>query len=63
MAIKKTREEYIPYTEEWVCEFVCDSEEDVKTLPEKCAPGSIAMVATSGLPMYMVNASGKWVKV
>ena len=63
MAFKKTREEYIPYIDEWVCEFVCDSEGDVKNLPSDCAPGSMAMVATTGLPVYMVNASGQWVKV
>ena len=42
--------------------FICDSERDVKSLPV-CNPGSIAVVATEGCPVYMVNASGQWVVI
>ena len=48
--------------EDNICEFVLDSEEDVAQLP-KCAPSSMAIVVTEGLPIYMVNASGEWVKI
>lgn len=43
-------------------EFICDSEEDIAVLPE-CSPGSMAIVAKEGMPIYMKNASGEWVKV
>lgn len=42
-----------------VSQFVLDSAGDVSTLP-KCNPGSTAIVAAKGGPIYMVNASGNW---
>lgn len=42
-----------------VLAFVLDSANDVASLP-KCSPGSTAMVAAKGGPIYMVNASGNW---
>ena len=40
--------------------IVCDAEADVSDLPDTYAPGSIAVVADSGLPVYVLNASGEW---
>jgi hypothetical protein len=41
-------------------DIICDTEDDVSTLPES-APGSTALVVATG-EVYIVNASGKWVK-
>ena len=46
----------------YIYNFSCDSESDIADLPE-CNPGSVAIVATEGSPMYMVNASGQWVVI
>ena len=43
------------------CEYILDTEADVKNLPE-CCTGSTAFVVATG-NLYMVNASGKWVLV
>ena len=43
--------------------IVCDSTSDVSDLPTGYAPGSIAVVADSGMATYMLNASGSWVNV
>ena len=40
--------------------IVCDAESDVSDLPTTYAAGSIAVVADSGLPVYLLNASGTW---
>lgn len=40
--------------------IVCDSSSDVSDLPTGYAPGSIAIVADTGSPAYMLNASGSW---
>ena len=42
-------------------EFVCDTVEDLQTLPQ-CKMGSTAFViATSEI--YMINSKGEWVKI
>lgn len=41
------------------CEFVCDTEEDVKELPTDCCAGSTAVVAEP-FGGYMMNASKEW---
>lgn len=46
-----------------VNEYVCDSVDDLDTLP-RCAPGSIAVVLEPGnAAIYMKNTEGKWVKL
>ena len=40
--------------------IVCDAESDISDLPTTYAPGSIAVVADSGMPVYVLNASGTW---
>lgn len=42
---------------------VLDSADDLTALGVNYAPGSIAMIATSGMPTYMMNASGAWKEV
>lgn len=41
--------------------YVCDTEDEAQSLPS-CPTGSTAIVAAQGGGVYMVNASGKWVK-
>lgn len=41
----------------------CDSTADIAALRTDYAPGSTAIVVTSGLPTYMLNASNTWVEV
>ena len=41
-------------------EFVCDTEADIANLPE-CMCGATALVISTG-DIYIVNATGKWVK-
>lgn len=43
--------------------IVCDAAADVADLPTGYAPGSLAIVAESGMPVYMVDASGEWADV
>ena len=43
--------------------IVMDSTSDASDLPTGYAPGSIAVVADSGMATYMLNASGSWVNV
>lgn len=59
MAIKQTACEYCSSQDDFVKEFICDTEADVATLPSCCAK-STAMVADTG-NVYIVNASGQWV--
>ena len=40
--------------------IVCDAAADVADLPTTYAPGSIAVVADEGMPVYVLNASGTW---
>lgn len=45
---------------------VLDSTSDLATLIASegtLAPGSIAIVADSGMPTYILNASGEWMSV
>lgn len=44
-------------------EFVCDTLEDIKDLPQNgAAPGSAAIVISTGA-IYMMNSEGEWVEV
>ena len=44
-----------------VKEFVCDTVEDLQTLP-KCEMGSLAIVISEA-SVYLRNSAGKWVKI
>ena len=58
---KEIMREFSPTLKETISSWVCDTEDDVNSLP-KCTCGSSAIVVSTG-DVYMVNASGKWVKV
>lgn len=58
MAIKLMDRKVCPVTNTEQREFLCDTENDVESLPE-CNTGSTAVVIASG-NVYMVNASGEW---
>ena len=46
-----------------VNEYMCDSIDDLATLP-RCKPGSTAIVLVEGdVEVYMKNTEGKWVKL
>ena len=42
---------------------ILDSADDLTDLGNDYAPGSIAMVAASGVPTYMLNASLVWKRI
>lgn len=58
--IKLINTRYCAYTQDKVCEYLCDSESDVANLPT-CCPQSTAVICETG-DLYIVNASGQWVK-
>lgn len=60
MAIKCIGQKWCPDDRDYSKEFVLDTEDDVKALPMCCA-GSTALVCSTG-NVYIVNASGQWVK-
>lgn len=60
MAIVQTKREYCECQEDYTYEYLCDTEEDIADLPT-CCPQSTALVCSTG-DVYVVNASGKWVK-
>ena len=60
MAIKQTGENWHSDLVTTKKKFIMDTEADAADLP-KCYTGSTAISAEGGV-VYMVNASGKWVK-
>lgn len=60
MAINWFGEKWCLGAEDHSKEFILDTEADVAELPE-CCPGSTALVCSTG-NVYIVNASGQWVK-
>jgi hypothetical protein len=45
-------------------EYICDTVEDLNSLPPRCEPGSTAIVLEEGnAAVYMKNTQGKWVKL
>lgn len=43
-------------------EYIIDNDEDAAKLPERCAPGSMALSCATG-NVFIVNASRAWVKL
>jgi len=43
-------------------DFVCDTAEDIEYLPTDCLMGSTAFVIATS-EAYMLNSTGKWVKI
>ena len=71
MAYKLIEAKQRPYANADVCElicdtntdvlkFLCDTDADVANLPQ-CCPSSTAVSISTG-NIYVVNASGQWVK-
>ena len=46
-----------------ICEYICDSEEDVKNLPLYCTPGSTALVLNATQDLYILSGQKKWIKL
>lgn len=44
-----------------ICEYVCDSPDDIKKLPF-CDMGSTCIVISTG-EVYILNGSNEWVKI
>ena len=42
---------------------ILDAVSDLDSLGTHYCPGSVAMVADSGAPVYMLNASGVWKEI
>ena len=59
MAIIQTKREYCACRNDYIYEYLCDTENDVSDLPA-CCTGSTALVCSTG-NVYIVNASGEWV--
>lgn len=60
MAWKTINSEWCPGVRVYRVDVICDTEIDVADLPES-PTGSTALVVETGT-VYMVNASGNWVK-
>lgn len=60
MAFELIKNEWHPKESVRRKEFICDTDDDVKDLPQ-CVSGSTALVPSSG-KVYIVNASGHWVE-
>lgn len=63
MAYKIIREYKNQYQAGTEITAVLDSTDDLTLLGNDYAPGSMAMVADSGLPTYMLNASLVWKEI
>lgn len=60
MAYKLIKEEYCVYVDDEVREFICDTDADFADLPTSCVGSTAVSVETGNV--YVVNASGAWVK-
>lgn len=61
MSIKLTNKKHCAFRGDYVCEYICDSVEDVATLPN-CAVGSEALVLAAN-EKYVVFTNGVWGKL
>ena len=61
MACKQIGQTWNPILVQTKKKFIMDSESDAKNLPQ-CCSGSYAFAVDGGV-VYMVNASGEWVKM
>lgn len=59
MAIKVVDKKWCAYTEDYVFEYLCDTDNDFANLPQ-CPAGSQALSVATGT-IKVVNASGQWV--
>ena len=63
MAYKIIRDENKKYQMGREITAILDAVSDLDSLGTDFCPGSIAMVADSGAPVYMLNASGAWKEI
>lgn len=59
MAIKIIEGKYCGYQDDYIREYVADTDADLETLP-KCCTGSTAVSLESG-KVVVVNTQGNWV--
>lgn len=55
--------EYVPLVKKNYIEAVLDEAADIDELGTDYAPGSKAIAAEKGLPLFILNASGEWKEV
>ena len=60
MAIKLINNEWCACQNDYIHEYIVDTETDIDNMPQSCT-GSSALVVESG-NIYMVNASDEWAK-
>ena len=63
MAYKIIRDENNKYQMGREITAILDAVSDLDSLGTEFCPGSVAMVADSGAPVYMLNASGAWKEI
>ena len=61
MAYKVTNKVFCPFTGDYRKEIICDTEADIASLPKSCSQSTCLVAATGSV--YIVNASGAWVKM
>lgn len=60
MAYKQIKNRFVSCDEERYGEFICDTDADFADLPKAYAGSTAVSVETGNV--YVVNASGEWVK-
>ena len=63
MAYKIIRDENNKYQMGREITAVLDAVSDLDSIGTDYCPGSVAMVADKGVPIYMLNASGVWKEI
>lgn len=63
MAYKIIRDENNKYQMGREITAILDAVSDLDSLGTDYCPGSVAMVADKGAPVYMLNASGVWKEI
>ena len=63
MAYTIIRDEWNKYQLGREITAVLDTIDDLASLGTDYAPGSVAIVADKGAPVYMLNASGAWKEI
>ena len=63
MAYTIIRDEWNKYQLGREITAVLDAAADLETLGAAFCPGSVAIVADKGAPVYMLNASGAWKEI
>ena len=58
MAIKLVSREYIPFIDDYKCEFIVDTDSDFEDLPSACTGSSAISIETG--TVLVVNASDEW---